>query len=70
MLLGLVVAATLTGTLISSCGQPVTCLAVPSCGANEQSSQAPCGAAGGGCRAVTLCEQTIYCRPAAGDAGP
>lgn len=70
MLLGLVVLATLAGGLLASCGPQSTCLAAPVCNSGEQESQTACGANETSCRTVSICGQTIYCRPGAGDAGP
>lgn len=70
MLLGLVVLATVAGGLLASCGPQATCLAQPVCNSGEQESQAACGASEPSCRTVSLCGQTISCRPGAADAGP
>lgn len=42
----------------------ITCQAAPSCAPDELGSDEPCLDNGETCRAETMCEQTIYCRPA------
>ena len=55
--------------LLSGCGGPVACLAIPTCGANETSG-APCQPGEANCRTVSICSSTIHCRPGSADGGP